>query len=558
MSIADDISTTIAARGGLDIGRVTTPLDKSIIVPAGCELVGHGARSILYALGDFPAVVVMNADGSKADRAVIGRFSIKRANTLGSVLVAQTSSDGILLWGDEVRLDEIHVDDCWNGVKTRDIPDLISPRMPTARGVNSVTDNGITMAVDQYAGAWYIDLGDGNAPGYQITGNSAHGFVLAAGGRVPTAGPYSVTKDPASVTSDDTSNDLVTTAVRVAHSNPGVNTSQWGLQFNAVDRLTVRDGGARGAQLDGLKTRRNCRDILIDGGLYEGNRQGGLDLFAGGGYMTVRDVVANANGLGVGQPGINIKTSALSPAYGNMRNIEVIGARARGNGGNGLGIGRDVVSVVTEPQVIHVAVRGGVYDGNCIDLAHNETGAGVIVDARSVEVEGVLSIRNKGPGLWVRQDARDVRIRGGRYVANGVVNDVKCNIIIDGQRVRVDHPICLGKDGLGVTTDADFDALPAVTEYGILIQSSASDVTLEIDDSDFRGHSAMRFAMGGVPGPVIAHITGTGDPIALNIWPCSNGSTYHRRDGGVGTSLYVKETAAQPNDPVGWKAHASA
>ena len=432
-------------------------------------VVGVGPASCVQCLGDFPAFSVKNDDGSKAKRVRIATLRITRTNTQVDSGPAQSSSYGIEVWGDDVVIEDVWIDDCYSAVRTEDHE-------------------------------------------------------------------------------EDPSANVTLRRVHCRHSHSNAYTSIFGFWFDTVDGLLVEDCTSRNTWLDGLKLRRLCSNVRVIGGSYNASLMGdGIDAYASGGSLTLRDVTCDDHVFG---SGINIKVSDLTGAWGHARKITIDNCKARRNETVGLVVNRDA-EFAARPHAAHIRITGGDYsDNNCSDAS---TCGAIDIDARSVELDGVLATGNRGPGLWIRPSARDVRIRGGRFAANGASGTgLPSNVIIDGQRVVLDHPVLLGKDGDDIAGDAEFDALDAVTSYGVLCQTTAADVTISLRASDCLGHAVSPLICSGPnSGKITVHAEGDGAP--GGVWGGSTGSTYHRRDGGAGTSFYVKESGPA-NDSTGWRA----
>lgn len=440
----------------------TAVIDAPIVVQSDTLIHGCGPGTVVTCTGDFPAFVV--GDGTKAHNVTIRDLRITRTNMAGAG-TPQAESHGVVVWGEDVEIRDVVVDDCFTAVRTVDVPADPSRRVSLRR-------------------------------------------------------------------------------VRYRHSAPNANTSIFGFWFDTVEHLLVEDCTSRGTWLDGLKLRKRCVDVRVVGGSYCASLHGdGIDAYSGAGRLTIRDVMCDDHVFG---SGINVKVSDLSGAeWGRPVAVEIDGCRCRRNATVGLVVNRDAAAS-SRPHAAHILIRGGEFSEN---TCGNGSNGAIHIDARSVEIDGVLAANNGGPGLWLRADSRDVRVRGGRFAGNGTIMALKVNMVIDGKRIVVEHPILLGRDG-AVANDAELDALPGGTDLGVLCQASSDDVTLQLRDADGRGHGAVQLlTVSGGAGRIILHGEGAGAPSGAQ--PGAVGSTFVRTDGGPGASLYVKESGPA-NSRVGW------
>lgn len=351
--------------------------------------------------------------------------------------------------------------------------------------------------------------------------------------------------------SDDPSHRITLRRVHYTHSNPNTYTSIFGFWIDTAHDVLIEDCTTRDTQLDGIKIRRLCSDVRVYGGSFNASVAGdGIDAYAGGGKMILRDAIFDDHIFG---SGINIKLDDLNPSWGQPQRIEVLNCKARGNKASGLAFSRSA-GFEDRAHITDIRVSGGEYlDNECTGDGISTNTGGIFIDARNAEIDGVLAARNLGPGLWLRPNARDVRVRGGRFVANGAGLALPTNIIVDGQRIVVEHPVLLGKDGSAVADDAAFDALDVVTDYPLLCQTAADDVTCHVRECDARGHTITTAVTCSGPntGTIVIHTEGEGSPSGVIFG--SAGSTFARTDGGADTSFYVKE-AGPVNSRVGWAA----
>lgn len=547
---ARDITAALISRGGVFLLADVYNLTQPIYVPSGAILEGVGYRTELRCSGDFPAIVFQNDDSDdRVARSRIARLRITRTNTAGSPSSAQTESDGIVVNGDDIALDDLWIEDCWNGVRFETDEDETGT--PTITGANTLTDSTKAWSTNEHAGRWVFS---GNSSTFLVLSNTATTLTLDAGGATPESFPYTIFLNPGEMTPSD---GVTLARVRVSHSNRAVNTSLWGMDLANARRVTMRDCDVSGSQLDGVKVRRNIEDLLVEGGRFHENRQAGINMFASGNRARIAGALCDLNGTeDLASSGIEIKTSWLNPSYGNVRLIEIDGCRLRANYGTGITINRDADAPSTRSKVQHVQIRGGFIEANrCgVDSSGDgfSNGAGIYVNGTHVKVDGTTLIRNLGPGVWVTHEARDVTLAGITGIANGAGMEANIsNIVIDGTRVKVEFPTLLGKEGLDVSSDTEFDALTAVTGYPILCQSTARDVTISLRDADVRGHANLIPVLTSSGAEYVADYEGDGSPVTRGYFYGGIGSTYRRLDGGVNTTQYFKESGTA-DSPLGW------
>lgn len=340
---------------------------------------------------------------------------------------------------------------------------------------------------------------------------------------------------------DATPSDRITIArCKVTHTNALNNTSVYGIDCADVRNLIIRDTHVRGSWLDGIKLRKNTRDVLIEGG--SSNENGvfgagdGVDGYVGGDTFKMIGMLCADN---VGQ-GAQIKTGPLTPDDGYARKFEIIGCTFRGNSFVGLTLNASTIdggtNTGTDVMLAHARVIGCVFEDNAA--------GGLYLRGRNFDVVAPLCIGNGSYGITAIVDALDVTIQGGHYVANA-----NGGMYLAGQRITVVAPTCIGKEDPDIAGDADYAGVAATQPYGIVIANTCDDVVID----NPRGHSngTAYWSMQGAFGSkrVVINASGAGAPAI----PGSPGSTYRRTDGGTGSSFYIKE-AGPANSTSGWVA----
>jgi hypothetical protein len=340
---------------------------------------------------------------------------------------------------------------------------------------------------------------------------------------------------------DVTPSERITIArCKITHANALANTSTYGIDCADVRSLTIRDCHVSGAWLDGIKLRKNTRDVLIAGGSSCENgvfgAGDGVDGYVGGDTFKMIGVLCADN---TGN-GAQIKTGPLTPADGYARKFEITGCTFRDNTNVGLTINTSTIDAPTNTgldiMTAYARVIGCLFEDN--------GSYGLFVRGRNFEIVAPTCLSNGDYGLVAITDALDVTVQGGHYVGNA-----NGGMYLTGQRITVVAPTCIGKEDPDIDNDADYAGVTATQPYGIVLASVCDDVVIE----NPRGHSngtAYWSMQGDFTGKnVVINASGA---VAPSI-PGSTGSTYRRTDGGAGSSFYVKE-AGPPQSTAGWAA----
>jgi hypothetical protein len=468
-SLQDAIARTQTIGGRLVIGPGVYRVATSIVIPSGMTVIGPGA--VITATGDFPAVNIVDTDGTRATDVVIEGLGVAHTNTLNAPAVVQAASYGFKLWGDRITLRGCRVDDCYVGVYTDEV-------------------NGALVA----------------------------------------------------------STEIVLDDVRVDHQAPTVNGCLWGFQLDFVTGLTARNCRAYNQWLDGFKLHQQTFNVEIAGGEFADNGVSGagdgIDAFAGGDYFKIIGSVCVSNH---GQ-GINIKSGDLNiaGAWGYLRRWEVAHVTCNNTAFAGLQVNRSTATnPTTEPLATQGTITGGQFNDNGSVESGVAGGSGVQVRGRNIAVTGITALRNVGAGFSDTPESMDLTLTGGVFAANCVGAGGGYNVYVTGLRTRVQNCIAIGKDSPDITANADYAALPVVTDYGYVLALTANTCILD----RVTGHSH-GLGLVGVQGAFAAntvqlHLDGAGDP--NGVYPGSPGSTFSRSDGGALTSFYVKEVGPVEN-----------
>lgn len=174
--------------------------------------------------------------------------------------------------------------------------------------------------------------------------------------------------------------------------------SYYGFDFTNVDGVYLENCYAFNHKLDGIKLRKQARDVTITGG--ESSRNGWLlagnaiDGYAGADTASIYDMVAEENN----GSGFYFKTGPHTlRQFGHVRNLFFCGVRARRNQGNGIDINRSggdtIKSGQTQlpPLLSHVVMIGGISEKNL--------SSGYYVRGRKVALFAPLSLDNARHGI---------------------------------------------------------------------------------------------------------------------------------------------------------------
>ena len=117
-------------RGGevvLPPGRVV--LTETVYLRSGTILRGAGAGTVLEASGDWPCLTVIDSDDTAAESVVIRDMTLTRSNTAGTPAAAQADSQGVLVCGDHVTLQDVVLSEHYDSVAVAASPAAASGRV---------------------------------------------------------------------------------------------------------------------------------------------------------------------------------------------------------------------------------------------------------------------------------------------------------------------------------------------------------------------------------------------------------------------------------------------
>ncbi len=120
---AAEITDALSTLGSVTLGPGTVLLTEPIIISGGCSLVGAGYTTRLHALGDFPCIDMSDAPSIPIGVNISG-LRLTRQNTQAGVGSA-TESQGIVLWGRYVNVEDVWIEDCLTGVEFYEDPDEV-------------------------------------------------------------------------------------------------------------------------------------------------------------------------------------------------------------------------------------------------------------------------------------------------------------------------------------------------------------------------------------------------------------------------------------------------
>lgn len=502
MSNASVINDRLRLFGRYTLPARTVAIDEPIEVPDDAVLQGASLLSVLRCTGDFPAIKTINADGSKASRVLLRGFRITRTNTLGAVASVQSASHGLWLWGDDLTVEDVRVDDCFNAVYLADDADDRSNRIRLSR---VVARHGNSLA---------------NSSAYGLQANTVNGL------EVENCSWQNAWLDGIKLR-------RLCRNVRIV----GGDSSENGVSLG------------QGASGDGIDCFAGGEDVVIDSVLFADNGgngiviktiglQSGTDFTPSWGWVrqySITNVRCRGNaGAGITIEGVYDSTSSYSPTTANADEdnrpraslIDITDAVCENNDHYGIFV-----------NGLHVNVRGGVMRANLFE------GVRVGENARDVVVDGVTIL---GCGT---EDYDPSPTRPAVTIEAGA------------ERVRCSRLRMNGKDhgdAVEIVDDSSYAALTTIHRNGVEVLAGAKDVIVEhchnlYVSSDPYASPLVVLGTAVEADRVVLHHSGT-ETTALNRFFGGPGSTYRSISvGGAGTTLYVKETGA-PHTKTGWSA----
>ncbi len=176
--------------------------------------------------------------------------------------------------------------------------------------------------------------------------------------------------------------------------------ASFGFELNEVKNAWLDQCYSFGHRLDGIKLRSQTKDVTIIGGESSANglvnlslNGNGIDAYAGGSAMTVRDLLNERNN----GSGIYLKTGPLQhQGAGKVDNAQIFNVRSRENLGSGVDINRSGGDLLREgetllpPLISHFMVLGG--------LSERNRSSGFYVRARNGAIIAPWAIDNQRHG----------------------------------------------------------------------------------------------------------------------------------------------------------------
>lgn len=347
------------------------------------------------------------------------------------------------------------------------------------------------------------------------------------------------------------------------HRCGAIGNGTFGINADEVDLLEIVDCTSHRNVLDGAKLRRRTTNVTLRGGSYRDNGQifvqtgegagDGLDAFAGGDRFVVEGgVYAGNHGNGITIKTDN-RTDSDPATFGYVRRIQVVFPRCNDNTlGSGLGIytwmGAELgADIPTLPSVQHATVLGGEYSGNA---AH-----GLYLSGHQIAVTTPMVLGNGKQGILLGERSSYTTITSPIVAANSTVApDFWAGIEIHGRHVVIRGGSVLGVLGDEVTDEASLAAMPRHHQNNVLVDASASDVTVDLDVEAY-SHSGVGIRTDMVAGVCVIHQRGAQTPNA-DLIAGSIGSTYLKTDAADPINAVWRKTSGVPNAVGGWSREA--
>lgn len=318
--------------------------------------------------------------------------------------------------------------------------------------------------------------------------------------------------------------------------NGNIPDHEFGLKIiNSTGRNNARFGLFFETQVQGDRQ----RDITVTGGSFSGNGEAGIgDCGADGLIVSGAHMEYNVEAGFTANEG----TFALAPTTGI--NGKIVNCNIRNNGGNGIELDSRVNAGGTGYQLSGNTVK----DNGGHGIAIYAGDAAKPIDRVSIRDNDVLS--NGLHGVYVSGaggGVSDLHVTNNRLISNGKSNSTQHGLRAD---VALTRPTITGNtatDIAGVKTQ-QYGLSFGATVYGATVSDNnvagnAANATLGVQGaSNFDANSNIGFN--------IAYTVRAGSPLSTISAPV--GTLYKRLDGGLGTSLYVKE--ADGGASTGWAA----
>lgn len=258
----------------------------------------------------------------------------------------------------------------------------------------------------------------------------------------------------------------------------------FGFELNHCREVLLDSCYAFGHWLDGIKLRKQTRDVTIRGGEASDNgtsrdkdprwNGNGVDAYAGGDSFVIDGLVVEHNR----GSGIYIKTGELQDkGFGTVGNVMINQVRCRYNNGSGLDINRSGGDLAQAPLVANVSIIGGVFEEN--------SASGIYLRGRNMSIVAPIIRNNDGDGMSLTS-VFDISIVAPLISANSRKVPGRYNGISIGSGVLGAHRVTVrggvinggGSDSNTVSGGNDFENEPPSHRKAVLISERSSEVTL--------------------------------------------------------------------------------
>jgi parallel beta-helix repeat protein len=251
-----------------------------------------------------------------------------------------------------------------------------------------------------------------------------------------------------------------------------INASMWGIEFNQCDGVFVQNHYACYNKLDGLKTRKNCKNITINGGTFSNNSNNGqyadgIDLYAGAEKIRIIGVTCENNSLGggihIGSGDLNDPT-ITNPIHGKMEKITIESCNCSNNG---FGIDISLINGDTFPY------PGKSIISNC--TISNNDGYGILLVARNTNISDCIVEGNGNAGIALSKSKNIV------LNSNIILNNFEKGIVVESSKfVSINGGII---DGLSPATERFGESLSGTPSHinGIVVLLDANTDNIDIN-----------------------------------------------------------------------------
>lgn len=258
----------------------------------------------------------------------------------------------------------------------------------------------------------------------------------------------------------------------------------WGFEFNNVRAAAMDNCLTFRNRLDGIKLRRQARNVQILGGESSHNGQGGrqvggsgIDAYAGGESFLLQDFVAEHNNGG----GIYIKTGPLQyQEFGEVARGLISGVRVRYNAGSGLDLNRSGGDRRKDgedrlpPLSTQFTVIGGIFEEN--------EASGIYIRGRNVSLISPIARSNEGSGIQINS-GWDISILNPLIAGNGTrapgrIAGIFLSGTHGGNRVLISGGVIDGIDDRRASDGLDLEEVAPVQGMAMRFSEESSEVIL--------------------------------------------------------------------------------